>query len=349
MTRKFEIAMNLNPTESPFGGGNQFLQLLVEHLKNQGHNVHFKLKGNLDFVFILDPRWNHPLSAFRLGELSRYLLLNQNTIVIHRINECDERKNTRNMNRKLRLANYLANYTVFVSIWLKSLDLAYSGKVHERFSRPSKVILNGSDPRVFYPDKLSSWDGKSKLKLVTHHWSANEMKGLKLYKKIDDLLSESYFFDRFTFSYIGNVPANANFKNTHVIPPLHGRQLASELRSNHVYVTGSLNEPGGNHQNEAGLSGLPIICLDSGSMREYCEGFGLIMNSVDDVYDVLLEIRDRYFEFDATLKSFPHTSERMLREYDELLEKLDQERMKIVSQHSLLSDLQTFLRLQLPI
>ena len=349
MRKKFKIAINLKPTETSFGGGNEFLRLLVDHLRHQGHSINFDLKTKLDFVFIIDPRWRHSLSAFNLGELSRYLLRNQDTIVVHRINECDERKNTSKMNKKLRLANYLADYTVFVSSWLKSLDLVYSDKVNKQKLKPLQVILNGSDPRVFFPDKLSLWDGKSKLKLVTHHWSANEMKGLDLYQKIDDLLDKRDFFDRFTFTYIGNVSARANFKNTRVIPPLYGKHLASELRSHHIYVTGSVNEPGGNHQNEAGLSGLPIICLDSGCMREYCEGFGLIMKFTSEIEASLHEMRERYYEFVAVLGSFPNSSVRMLKEYDELLERLDQERTEIASRKSLGDDVRTFLRLQRPI
>ena len=47
---------------------------------------------------------------------------------------------------------------------------------------------------------------------------------------------------------------------------------------NHVYITGSINEPGGNHQNEGAIVGLPLMYLKSGCMSEYCKGFGISIN-----------------------------------------------------------------------
>ena len=47
--------------------------------------------------------------------------MNQDVIVVHRINECDERKKTNFVNRYLIEANKSADSTVFVSSWLKNL------------------------------------------------------------------------------------------------------------------------------------------------------------------------------------------------------------------------------------
>ena len=76
----------------------------------------------------------------------RYLLFkNPNAIVIHRINECDERKNTKLLNFRLRLTNYVTDHTVFVGTWLKKLNLVYKRK-----NFMSTVILNGSDKKTFH-------------------------------------------------------------------------------------------------------------------------------------------------------------------------------------------------------
>ena len=45
------------------------------------------------------------------------------TVVVHRINECDERKNTDYVNKSLIKANKVADHTVFVSSWLKKFLL----------------------------------------------------------------------------------------------------------------------------------------------------------------------------------------------------------------------------------
>ena len=59
--------------------------------------------------------------------------------------------------------------------------------------------------------------------------------------------------------------------------------LAAELKRHHAYVTGSMNEPGGNHQNEGALCGLPLLYRRSGCMPEYCAGFGIDFAGVDEV------------------------------------------------------------------
>ena len=59
------------------------------------------------------------------------------------------------------------------------------------------------------------------------------------------------------------VNKNANFINTKVISPISGKKLAEELRSQDFYITGSINEPSGNHHIEAAC-GLPIMYINSG-------------------------------------------------------------------------------------
>ena len=42
-----------------------------------------------------------------------------------------------------------------------------------------------------------------------------------------------------------------------------------------------MNEPGGNHQNEAINCGLPVLYKDSGCMKEYCDGFGICFDEIN--------------------------------------------------------------------
>ena len=86
---------------------------------------------------MIDPRFNHPNVTFTTKEILKYLLYkNKNVIVVHRINECDERKNTKFTNFILRLSNYCADHTVFVGRWMTHLNLldkkTYFLKVHCR-------------------------------------------------------------------------------------------------------------------------------------------------------------------------------------------------------------------------
>ena len=67
---------------------------------------------------------------------------------------------------------------------------------------------------------------------------------------------------------------NFHFRNTKLIDPKSGQALADELKKNNFYITGTLNEPSGNHHIEALMWPFPMY-IDSGGVKEYCDGFGL--------------------------------------------------------------------------
>src|SRR3546814_3442018 len=86
--------------------------------------------------------------------------------------------------------------------------------------------------------------------------------------------------------------------------PLDGVALADALRSQHVYVTASLNEPGSNHQNEGALCGLPVLYRESGALPEYCAGFGVAFTT--ETFEEGLETMLRDY---SNYRSEEHTSE----------------------------------------
>ena len=344
-----KVAFNLKPINAPFGGGNSVIQTLAEFFERQGAAITWNLNhDDIDVIFIADPRWKHPLRTFTLSQLSRYLILHPDTIVVHRINECDERKGTSNINSKLRSSNYIADSTIFVSRWLQRLDLKYKDVSGMKQTHFDSVILNGSDSRIFFPNfsKLLKFE---KLRIVTHHWSPHPNKGLDLYLRLDKLLSRIEFASRFEFTYVGNLAKHVKFKNSTVVPPLFGSELGAELRSHDVYITGSINEPGGNHQNEGGLSGLPILYLDSGSMNEYCNGFGVQVKNPEELeYGLEVMWRD-FLKLRENMYYFPHTSERMCQSYWDHLQELIRNRAQIRSHRRIFRDWGALLRLQFPV
>ena len=102
-----KIAIGYIVQDNPWGGGNEFARSLAESLKSRGDEVRFDLiDSDIDIIVLTDPRENSPSVSFGAGAILRYLLLrNPHTLVVHRINECDERKNTQHMNRLLKRAN----------------------------------------------------------------------------------------------------------------------------------------------------------------------------------------------------------------------------------------------------
>ncbi len=315
-----KVAIGYHLRSGPWGGGNQFAHSLARALENRGDTVRFDLSDpDLDLILLTDPRWRSASVSFGAGAIMRYLVWrNPRAMVIHRINECDERKGTRNMNRMLRWANYVADHTVFIASWLEHLDLWQR-------SSPRSIILNGADPGIFRQEYNVPWDGRQPLKLVTHHWGGNRMKGFDVYARLDEMLVQPEWRGRIEFTYIGNLPAGYRFRNASYLPPLQGEVLAQELSRHHAYITASMNEPAGMHHIEGALSGLPILYRRSGALPEYCRGFGIAFEN-DDFLAALNTILVSYPALKAAMPAYTHTSARMCAGYVSLFDQMAVER-----------------------
>ena len=141
------------------------------------------------------------------------------------------------------------------------------------------------------------------------------MKGFDTYSFIDKMLNEKRFSDLFSFTYIGNIPKNFIFNNTKVISPLSGESLATELKKYDGYITGSINEPSGNHHIEAGLCGLPILYLESGGIPEYANQYGLSFSDPINLEEKIHEFISSYDQYYKKLNYFPYVSTKMCEEY----------------------------------
>jgi len=340
-----KIAVGYQTVDGPWGGGNRFVGALVQALTAAGHQVFFDLHSpDIDVIVMIDPRTRTPNIPFGGGDILRYLAFqNPNAVVIHRINECDERKNTRTMNFRLRLANYAADHTVFVGTWLKDLAVWRKSDGHAH-----SVIQNGADPVVFHAVGHRPWSGSGPLKLVTHHWGGNWMKGFDVYQQIDAMLGTPAWKDRIDFTYIGNVPKGFRFHNARLVAPMDADQLADALRSHHAYITASICEPGGNHQNEGALCGLPLLYRNSGSMPEYCDGFGVMFDGPNDFESALKRMLDEYPAWHRRMASYPYTTPRTVDAYLTLIQSLHQHRENLLQRRKLWRNPLAFLLNQFP-
>jgi len=326
------VAIGQRAQSGPWGGGNRFVAALVEALRERGHAVvHDLADADIDVILMTDPRVRSPNVCFGAGTILRYLAMrNPNAIVVHRINECDERKNERFINHKLVRANYVADATVFVGEWLTALPVW-----REHLRSPWFVVRNGADTRVFNATQFRPWDGQGPLRLVTHHWGYHLMKGFDVYQRIDRMLGEPRWRERIAFTYVGNLPKGFAFENARYVAPLNGEALAAELASHHAYVTASINEPGGNHQNEGALCGLPLLYRQSGCLPEYCAGFGVAFSGLQDFESALETLVGEYPGLTARMKDYPHVATRMTREWIALLEALLEQRAELVARRRL--------------
>lgn len=314
--------------EGPSGGGNQFGKALSSYLQENGINVVFELKDkDIDIIVLTSTRTYMSSVSFGAAEIASYIKdVHNDAIVVHRINECDERKGTKLVNKQLSLANSIADHSVYVGSWLPGL---FKNGGH-KFSSSFSVIKNGADLRVFAFQKKALPE-KGKVKIVTHHWSPNKMKGWDVYLKLDKMLKEEQYASRFEFHYIGQVPQDIQADNIIFHEACHGKVLADELGKYHIYLTGSINEPGSMHNIEGASCGLPLLYRNSGALPEYCNGYGIAFDGPEDLGDALDEIIENYDYYSNEMSQYNNTSEKMCLEYLQLFERLLAQKDKIIA------------------
>lgn len=299
-----KVSIGFNYTTMPYGGGNSFVKNLCERLTQDGHHVVHTLQDNdIDIILLINPLKTSERATFNNVDIEYYLnFINENAISFQRFNDCDERKDSKNINSKLIKKNKPIDINLFVSSWLKDIFRVIT------LNKPSEVILGGPDRKIFNQVNKSKWNKQFPIKLVTHHWSNHKNKGYETYQYIDKLLEREDLKNKVEFTLIGNIPSEYNFRNTKLIPPLSSKELSTELKKNNIYITASKNEPSGNHHMEAALTGLPILYLDSGGVTEYCKNYGLSFTEENflDMFEKLIEDFEIYSK---NLETYPYDFE----------------------------------------
>ena len=311
-----KISLGSKIFKGPWGGGNNFVKNLSNYLKKKQCSVHFDLnQKDLDLILLTDPRKESQSACYNHIDIYNYInKVNSNVLVVHRINECDERKNTKNVNKQIINANQFSDFSIFISGWLKNLYTRYKNFPN------SKIIYNGANLDFFF-NKSRNIEKNEKFKLVTHHWSNSKNKGFHIYKMIDEKLDNEEFNKKIMFTIIGNIPKDMQFKNIKHIKPLFDKDLGDALRNNHAYITASTNEPGGNHQNEGINCGLPALYINSGCMKEYCEGFGIEYNK-DNIFNKIFEMIEDYDALNKKTFNYSLNQSSMCSQYFDVFTKL---------------------------
>ena len=334
-----KVALGSKFVEGPYGGGNTFIKNFSNYLIKNDHKVVYDLNDeDIDIILLTNPLIDSTHSTFNHLDIDMYQTkVNKKTISVQRINECDERKETDYVNKAITKSNKNIDHTIFVSSWLKEVYKRYGMKTNN-----SSIILGGSDPEIFNGNNKSKWNGSTKINLVTHHWSDNWLKGFKTYKLIDELLDDEEWSEKLNFTYIGNYPKEIFFKNTKLVKPIAGNELAKELKNHHIYITGSLNEPSGNHHVEAGLCKLPILYINSGGITEYCKEVGVEFDN-DNIEERLNYLISNYDKYYAKIDKYNLTSEKMSEAYVSLFKTLQNSSIEIAEKRDKVNILTLFL------
>ncbi len=303
------IAFNMLPSKGPWGGSGAFVNQMDAYLKQLGYGVRYDLRHPVDVIVLVDPRDDLEKKAFGCEEIATYKQQNLGVKVLHRINECDQRKATAFMDNLLARANGLADYTVFISKWLCD----YHAQRWFDTAKPHRSIYNSADTQYFHPVGNRPFRPGDCLRLVTHHWSNHALKGFDIYEEVDDLIAAEKL-KNVEFWVVGRWPESIRWKRARIYPPKAGRELADLLRSCHVYLTASRWEPCGMHHLEGAQCGLPLLYHeDGGGIVEAGLRYGLgyrddVAGAIERVRDVYPQLRERLF------RDMP-SGDRMCQEY----------------------------------
>lgn len=285
--------------ETPWGGGNVHLYHLRKYLIDKGHKIiHYQhpldpeLKApDIDLCYITDPR-----RADHIYDLAE----RHNIPIAQRVGDLGTHGKPEIMDLLKKRQN-LINTFIFPSIWA----WRYAAKEGLELKNGT-IIPNVADP--IFRDRP--------LKLVTHHWSDNPMKGAEIYSQLIEDCKEL----NVEFTYIGRpcfkVPDKKLSANFNYIPPQSKEELYVELQKHDFYLTASMLEAGANHVLEAIGCGLPVYYhSDGGSIPEYCVGRGIPYSSYKELKNFLkpkhnIELAcKKYYEVFNKVASFKEFSE----------------------------------------
>jgi glycosyltransferase involved in cell wall biosynthesis len=309
------IAFNMRPLDHAWGGGNWWLKQVVRHLRTTGYDIRFDLNAPADCIVVVDPRVEGNVT-FGYEAIVAHKQRHPATRCLHRINECDLRKGTNEIDALLAQVNQVADYSVFISQWLLDYHVARWFDP----SRPHSVIHNGADPAIFHPVGAADLSADGPLRLVTHHWSDNPLKGFDVYREVDRLISDGAVRETELW-VVGRWPNDTKWRVARTFPPTTGARLAGILRKGHVYLTASRWEPGGMHHIEGAQCGLPVLYhSDGGGIVELASRYGVAYRH--DVLEAVTRVRESYEELRRSVLERAPSGDLMCARYRRILQRL---------------------------
>ena len=309
-----KIFFSLKLPSGSYGGGAMFVKNLIKILENKNYNITHNLDNDIDIIFIIDPRKDNN-NRYSIDEILSYKKLNPQVKLIHRVNECDiKREISINIEPLLVKTMKNADHVIFVSKWLKEY---FINKYNLQIK--SSVILNGCNQKHFFPSKNPKFKN-NKIKIITHHFSNNYLKGFHIYNELDKILPK---LDNIEFTYVGNYYKNYNPKHIKLLPCVDGLKLGDIIREHDIYLTATQNEPGAMHYIEAQSCGLPILfCKGGGGVKEICDNVGEEFSNIKEMLEKIIIIKNNYNNYVDKIDNYYLTSERCCNEYLEILNKM---------------------------
>jgi len=302
-----KIYFNRRPVDGPWGGGSKVLTAIVKECTIRGHEVFFEeqiVRNDLDIIFCIDPRPSQKVSYSDL-----YSRKNDRNILIQRVGDLGTHGKPELFDMVAKTAP-VADKIVFPSNW--SLNILRS---RVNLTNSCRVIENAPLEDFFVSKKIQK-DFSGKIRIVSHHWSDNSMKGFEIYDKLDEFCEKSD--GRYEFTFIGRKPKTFTPKN--YVEPQDVKGLVEILPKHHIYITASKKEAGANHVLEAMALGLPVLYhVEGGSINEYCQDYGISYKNSEGLIKILEEKLPELDKLQREM-NFTRSSVQMAKEYVDMFE-----------------------------
>ena len=300
-----KVYINKEPIMGPWGGGNKSVTLLVSELIDQGHSVVHDLSSDVDVIFCFDPRPNDKGVWFEdfLKHRAKY----PDCRIIQRVGDVGSHGKPDLTNLVTQSVQY-SDFVVFPSDWARKAI---------KFEKNNYTIIQNAPLKLFHLGRNYDLVHRDRLRLITHHWSMNDMKGFDMYSKLGRACINKLNVE---FTYIGRYSNKFSSEGINLIDPKESHELASEIPRHDIYLTASLAEAGANHVLEALGSGLPILYRQGGgSISEYCSEYGLEYNSFESMLDAIDNISKNYKFYKRRAYSYNRNLEDTIRLYVDII------------------------------
>ncbi len=317
--KKLKIFVNFKPDETiPYGGGNISVYYIIHYISGVYSNfeITYELETDIDIYLIIDP-FKDRNGLFKKYAMSDVIIHRNkhNTCgqIVIRVNDCDKTRVVTNIN-KSREHSIITNFKdidffIFNSHFIKQYYFDKFEKNVLQTCSKYAVIINGCDQTIFTNMVKSI---RTKINIVTHHWSDNMNKGYDTYYKLWKY-TQTHKNANIEFVFIGkNVPEM--FKKVPIHGPFVNSELSDELNKQHIYITDSIYDSCPNHVLEALSCGLPILYSNSeGGARELCTmsefKVGEMYNTFDELLQKIDMIKNNYDFYRENIQKTLHLYE----------------------------------------
>ena len=298
------VFFNRQPVNGPWGGGSKLLSGVVDHF---GDNSTFTLDENVDIIFCMDPRPNEMGLGYQdfLDHKEKY-----GSKIVQRIGDVGGH-NKPEFTKLIKETIKHSDYRVYISKWAAD----YVEETRSNYS-----VVHNSPLSCFYDHRNESLDLNfdGKIKIVTHHWSDNPMKGFDLYSMLGNSLDEN---SSFSFTFIGRTPRDFDPGFAKCIDPMDAETLSRELPKHDIYLTASMLEAGPSHVLEAMACGLPVVYrIGGGGLDEYCNDIGIPYKSENDLPSAMMDCVDNYEYYKRKTLSYDRVIDDSVLKYVEAIE-----------------------------